>query len=240
MSTELLIKRYNYTLIEAKNILFILPLMTILFVPLYSSLVTKYGKKSLLMIVSFSLCVAAYLLAYFLPSRPSKLMYAFVFLMGQYRSLYSSCVWSSILQVTPSKLEPLAIGIGLFFTNLMLGVLPIYFGHVVESDNEIGFQKAIGNLLAIAVVCLLNSIAVFLVDQRNGSLLYIGENSKEAKLLKDRINQGIYGPLEAKSSDEDIVDGYKNVREEDLTEQHLREKVRILTRDSGVFLNDPH
>jgi MFS family permease len=200
LSTELMIKRFSYKQIDAKNILFLLPLVAIIFVPIYSALVVKFGKKSLLMIISFSLAIAAYTLAFLLPNEPSNLHYLFIFLLGQHRSLYSSCVWSSILQASPSKIESLTIGIGLFFSNVFLGLLPIWFGHLAESDDEPGFQNVLGNLVILSILCLINSICVFVADKRNGSLLYIGENTKTAKLLKDRINKGIYGPLKTKTN----------------------------------------
>ena len=47
MSTECLIKRFGLSLEEAKNRLFLMPLLALIAIPFYSFLVGKYGKKTL-------------------------------------------------------------------------------------------------------------------------------------------------------------------------------------------------
>jgi hypothetical protein len=68
MSTECLIKRFGLTLEEAKDRLFLMPLMSTPMIPVYSSIAVKKGKKTILLIVAFSMAIVSYIMMLFLPT----------------------------------------------------------------------------------------------------------------------------------------------------------------------------
>lgn len=67
MSTECFVKRFGLTLQEAKNRLFLMPLIATASIPFYSFLVGKFGKKALLLTLGYGLVLTSYVLMASLP-----------------------------------------------------------------------------------------------------------------------------------------------------------------------------
>jgi Na+/melibiose symporter-like transporter len=150
MSTECLIKRFGLTLEEAKDRLFILPLLSTPMIPVYSGLVVKFGRKPLLMTIGFILCIGSYLFMTFLPSvegtgdqqtnvSTKNLLYIAVVLLSQFNAIRGSLVYSCIALASPTISLPLAFGIALFSSNLMGAVMPNILGRVIKADTHDAF-----------------------------------------------------------------------------------------------------
>ena len=67
MSTECFVKRFGLTLEEAKNRLFLMPLIATASIPFYSFLVGRVGKKVLLLSTGYALVLISYILMINLP-----------------------------------------------------------------------------------------------------------------------------------------------------------------------------
>lgn len=68
MSTECLIKRFGLTLLEAKNRLFLMPLIATATIPVYSYLAGRFGKKMLMLTIAYGLVILNHIVLIFLPA----------------------------------------------------------------------------------------------------------------------------------------------------------------------------
>lgn len=118
MSTECLIKRFGLTLEEAKNRIFLMPLMATSSIPIYSFLAGRYGKKSLLLVIGCCLGIASFVIMLNLPisksdgnDKTKSMLYICVFLLSQFRSIASSIMYSAIALASPVTTTAIAFGL---------------------------------------------------------------------------------------------------------------------------------
>lgn len=200
MSTECLIKRFGLSLIEAKDRLFILPLLSTPMIPVYSGLLVRFGKKPLLFIIGYILCIGSYVLMSFLPAvegsgdeqthtSTKNLLYISIVLLSQFNAIRGSLVYSCIALASPTVSLPLAFGIGLFSSNLMGAIMPNILGRVIKADTHEAFQHGIWCIGLVACLGLAMSIFLWITDKSQGGLLWFPENGPKARYLKKKINQ---------------------------------------------------
>ena len=188
MADELLIKRYNFKLIEAQNLVTGYSLISVIFVPFYSTFAVKKGYKSLMMVIAFSLGTVAYILMAFLPEKKTFLHYVFAFLLGQFWAIFNSCSWSCLVLVSPTRSLSMVLGTNLLFANAFVASLSPVFGNIVKADTAQSYQNGVIGLVVLGVICILNSLVVFFIDKKRGGLLYRAENSEEVTELRKKIN----------------------------------------------------
>lgn len=100
-ANDFLMKRYHYTYIEAKNIFSIVPITTMILIPIFSSIVVVVGKKGILMVVCSIMAVGTYWFLETLPAEKSPLVTVAFFGISIFFALYSSIIWSSFTLVMP-------------------------------------------------------------------------------------------------------------------------------------------
>jgi nitrate/nitrite transporter NarK len=200
MSTECLIKRFGLTLEEAKNRLFLMPLLALIAIPFYSFLVGKYGKKTLWLLTGFAIAITSYVLMLILPTvsgsgenqnhkSTKTLLYISIFLLSQFRAIQGSVIWSSIALTSPAPSVSLAFGVALFLNNLAGASFPNILGAIIKPDTYAAFQDGILFVLLIACCGMVFCICLLITDKKRGGLLWHPENGDKVRLLKDKINQ---------------------------------------------------
>lgn len=200
ISTEFMIRRFNYDILEAKNLILILPLSTVFFIPFYSTLSIKKGIKTKLYLLGYIFALISYVLMAILPVENTNIILVSMVLIGQFWSIVGSIVFSSIIIVTPSRSIPLVLGVGFFFNDIFLTIVPFIFGKIVKKDDIEGYQNALYGLVVLAVIGIILSLIMLAVDKKRGGILDLPENSVEASRLKMAINK------RARESDSQEVD----------------------------------
>lgn len=197
MSTECLIKRFGLTLEEAKNRIFLMPLMATATIPLYSFLAGKFGKKLLILTVGYCLIIGSHLIMLLIPAVTSTgenqstktILYFCIFLLSQYRAITGSIVYSAVSLSSPSTATSLAFGITLCTHNLVGVVLPNILGAIIKDDTYTAFQNGLYFALLMASLGIMVSITLLFHDLRKGGLLWHPENGDKVKALKNLINK---------------------------------------------------
>ena len=188
ISTQLLVRRFNYPITEAKNKLTIFALIPIAFGPLYAYLTQKFGGKITFMIGGYSAALAGFILLAWLPSKPSILVDFFILLLGQETSVYVACTMVSLIMVCPEHSLSLIIGLTFFLYNLFIAISSQIVGLITKSDSVQSYQNALYLLIAVASTCLVISLVIYRMDFVNGGFLNMRENCVLVEQWRAEIN----------------------------------------------------
>lgn len=183
-STEFMIKRFKFDILEAKNILLVLPLITIFFIPVYSIISVKRGMKIKMFGFGFLMACLGYIFLAVLPVKKTYLVYFPIFLIGQFWSIFGAVAFSSIVIATPTRSIPLSLGFSFFSNDVFLSTVPLIFGQIVKNDDIKGYQNALYLLIGLSCLGIGLSIWNFIVDLKKGGILELPENGEKAKKLK--------------------------------------------------------
>ena len=188
MSTEFLVKRFNYKISTVKNMLSVLTLITIIFGPVYAFLAQKFGKKLIFLLVGYSLAIGGFIMLLFLPEKPSIFVDLYIFLFGQFRSIFVGCNMVCVIMISPERSLSFIIGFTLFLNNMVLVVLAQIFGMITKNNDPTSYQNATYALIALGSACLLTSIMIYCVDRSKGGFLNMEENCPEVEEWRNGIN----------------------------------------------------
>ncbi len=140
-AASILANKFHIPATTASDIVFYLPFGTILFTPLFGSLIDKKGKGASLMILGSLLLIAAHLIFMY---APSEIFFAYlgIFILGVAFSLVPAAMWPSVPKVCPKN--RLGTGYALIFwiQNLGLWAFPMLIGYIREKSNP-GVTKLI-------------------------------------------------------------------------------------------------
>ncbi len=133
-ASSILENKFHIASTAASDIVFYLPFGTILFTPLFGSLLDKKGKGASLMILGALLLIVAHLIFMY---APSQLTFAYVgiFTLGIAFSLVPAAMWPSVPKVCPKN--RLGTGYALIFwiQNIGLWAFPMLIGYIREKSN---------------------------------------------------------------------------------------------------------
>jgi len=90
-ATDLIVQRFGFEYIEAKNVSAFIPLASMIFVPAFSAYFGAKGKKSLGLLSATLVAVATFATMAFLPADAGNLAYIGVLGSSCFWSIYSSC-----------------------------------------------------------------------------------------------------------------------------------------------------
>jgi len=190
MMTDLIELRYGYPYSEAKNFISEVQIITLLTIPFLSAIVTKIGKKSIIMVISAGILTCAYTIMAFLPNYPTIQFQATIFLFAAFYSLYTSCVWPSLSLSIPADAVGLGYGIATISQMTAFGGLPLIFGAVSAPRTKEAYQTCIWMLIGLSLLGLILTFITLTIDFAEGGLLHLPENSDKVRILRRRLNQG--------------------------------------------------
>lgn len=121
-----------------------------------------------------------------LPPEPSTQVTICILCLGLFDSIYSTVIYSCITLVVPQQGTSVAIGIALNIQNVVLTILPIYFGCVNESRSIQAYNESLFSLVILAGLACICSILVIVVNFRTGKRLHLPENYHRVLEAKSR------------------------------------------------------
>lgn len=203
-STDLLMVRFKFTLLETSNLTSILPIFNMVLIPIMSSIVTVKGKKAGILMWATIIAISIYTTMLFLPEENSWIVSALVLSVSLFYSMYVSCIWSCITLSLPTQLAPVGFGA----CTLLQSVSSITTTNIISSVSTdrtpSAYNNAIKVLLSLAIIGFLLTLLLRKLDQKSGYLLQLPENSPQVKsLLKsieskyashDQINKQVIKP----------------------------------------------
>ncbi|MDR1371342.1 MAG: MFS transporter [Dysgonamonadaceae bacterium] len=140
-AASILANKFQIATTTASDIVFYLPFGTILFTPLFGSLLDKKGKGASLMILGSVLLILAHFIFMYAPAEIA-FAYLGIFILGIAFSLVPAAMWPSVPKVCPKN--RLGTGYALIFwiQNLGLWAFPMLIGYIREKSNP-GITKLI-------------------------------------------------------------------------------------------------
>ena len=188
--TDFLMITFGYKYQEAKDLVFMRPIIAALFMPFFSVYTVYYGKKSLILILSSLTSLIGFSIFYYLPDHKSEWVFVGIIFLALMLASYSAAIWSSFTLVVPKEATGLAIAIALAIQNIFLTILPILFGRINEPRTQEAFNYSLVLLIGFSVFSLILSIQIFIYDYYFGDkILHLSENDDivlEARANKSR------------------------------------------------------
>lgn len=187
--TDLLMQRYKYPYLKAKNLVALIPVATIILIPIFSSIIVVIGKKGYALLISAIVGAGVYWYMEIMPPQPSVHVTYCILGVAFFYSLYSSVIWSSITLVVPQQGTSVALGLATTIQNILMTTLPLYFGRINKSRSINAYNMSLFSLRILAFGGIFASLLVILVDFRTGKRLHLHENHKEVLEAKSLANQ---------------------------------------------------
>lgn len=187
--TDLLMQRFRYPYLDAKNLVTLIPISTMILIPILSSIVVIVGKKGYALLISAIVATVVYWYMEIMPAESSFSVTICILGVSFFFSLYNSVIWSSITLVVPQQGTSVALGLATTIQNILMTTLPLYFGNINESRTIEAYNRSLFSLRVLAFGGIFASLIVIIVDFRTGKRLHLPENHKEVLEAKSKATK---------------------------------------------------
>src|SRR5574344_3044917 len=136
-----------------------IPFFTVIFTPLFGSLVDRIGKATTWMITGSCLVFVAHLIIAFAPAGVPFYGYFAISLLGIGYSLVPAAMWPSVPKIIPEKNLGTAYSLIYWIQNMGMLVVPIFVGKIIEKtpDEIVAAVRAEYLFIGLAVVAVIVS-----------------------------------------------------------------------------------
>ena len=178
-ATSILIPRFDLPAESASLMVSLIPFSTVIFVPLFGSLVDKVGKGTRWMIAGSVLVFIAHIIIAFAPEGVSGFGYAGIAILGVGYSIVPAALWPTVSKIVPEKNLGTAYSLIYWIQNMGMLLVPVAVGFIFR-NTESGKLAALHSEYVFLALCVL-AIAV--------SLLYARSSDRNPDLGLDRANR---------------------------------------------------
>lgn len=178
-ATSILIPRFDLPAESASLMVSLIPFSTVIFAPLFGSLVDKVGKGTRWMIAGSVLVLIAHIIIAFAPEGVSGFGYAGIAILGVGYSIVPAALWPTVSKIVPEKNLGTAYSLIYWIQNMGMLLVPIAVGFIFR-NTESGKLAALHSEYVFLALCVL-AIAV--------SLLYARSSDRNPDLGLDRANR---------------------------------------------------
>ena len=178
-ATSILIPRFDLTAESASLMVSLIPFSTVIFAPLFGSLVDKVGKGTRWMIAGSVLVFIAHIIIAFAPEGVSGFGYAGIAILGVGYSIVPAALWPTVSKIVPEKNLGTAYSLIYWIQNMGMLLVPVAVGFIFR-NTESGKLAALHSEYVFLALCVL-AIAV--------SLLYARSSDRNPDLGLDRANR---------------------------------------------------
>ena len=178
-ATSILIPRFDLPAESASLMVSLIPFSTVIFAPLFGSLVDKVGKGTRWMIAGSVLVLIAHIIIAFAPEGVSGFGYAGIAILGVGYSIVPAALWPTVSKIVPEKNLGTAYSLIYWIQNMGMLLVPVAVGFIFR-NTESGKLAALHSEYVFLALCVL-AIAV--------SLLYARSSDRNPDLGLDRANR---------------------------------------------------
>ena len=178
-ATSILIPRFDLPAESASLMVSLIPFSTVIFAPLFGSLVDKVGKGTRWMIAGSVLVFIAHIIIAFAPEGVSGFGYAGIAILGVGYSIVPAALWPTVSKIVPEKNLGTAYSLIYWIQNMGMLLVPVAVGFIFR-NTESGKLAALHSEYVFLALCVL-AIAV--------SLLYARSSDINPDLGLDRANR---------------------------------------------------
>ena len=155
-----------------------IPFFTVVFTPLFGSLVDKIGKATTWMITGSVLVFSAHLIIAFAPAQPI-FGYIGIAILGVGYSLVPAAMWPSVPKIVPEKNLGTAYSLIYWIQNMGMLLVPIFVGGILERNTGVeAAVKAEYIFIALGIVAITVSLMLFFSSKKNPQLQLDEPNKK--------------------------------------------------------------
>ena len=177
-ATSILIPRFDLPAESASLMVSLIPFSTVIFAPLFGSLVDRVGKGTRWMIAGSVLVFIAHIIIAFAPEGVSGFGYAGIAILGVGYSIVPAALWPTVSKIVPEKNLGTAYSLIYWIQNMGMLLVPIAVGFIFK-NTESGKLAALHSEYVFLALCVL-AIAV--------SLLYARSSDRNPDLGLDKAN----------------------------------------------------
>ena len=178
-ATSILIPRFDLPTESASLMVSLIPFSTVIFAPLFGSLVDKVGKGTRWMIAGSVLVFIAHIIIAFAPEGVSGFGYAGIAILGVGYSIVPAALWPTVSKIVPEKNLGTAYSLIYWIQNMGMLLVPVAVGFIFR-NTESGKLAALHSEYVFLALCVL-AIAV--------SLLYARSSDRNPDLGLDKANR---------------------------------------------------
>ena len=178
-ATSILIPRFDLPAESASLMVSLIPFSTVIFAPLFGSLVDKVGKGTRWMIAGSVLVFIAHIIIAFAPEGVSGFGYAGIAILGVGYSIVPAALWPTVSKIVPEKNLGTAYSLIYWIQNMGMLLVPVAVGFIFR-NTESGKLAALHSEYVFLALCVL-AIAV--------SLLYARSSDRNPDLGLDRASR---------------------------------------------------
>ena len=178
-ATSILIPRFDLPAESASLMVSLIPFSTVIFAPLFGSLVDRVGKGTRWMIAGSVLVFIAHIIIAFAPEGVSGFGYAGIAILGVGYSIVPAALWPTVSKIVPDKNLGTAYSLIYWIQNMGMLLVPVAVGFIFR-NTESGKLAALHSEYVFLALCVL-AIAV--------SLLYARSSDSNPDLGLDRANR---------------------------------------------------
>lgn len=178
-ATSILIPRFDLPAESASLMVSLIPFSTVIFAPLFGSLVDKVGKGTRWMIAGSVLVFIAHIIIAFAPEGVSGFGYAGIAILGVGYSIVPAALWPTVSKIVPEKNLGTAYSLIYWIQNMGMLLVLVAVGFIFR-NTESGKLAALHSEYVFLALCVL-AIAV--------SLLYARSSDRNPDLGLDRANR---------------------------------------------------
>ena len=178
-ATSILIPRFDLPTESASLMVSLIPFSTVIFAPLFGSLVDRVGKGTRWMIAGSVLVFIAHIIIAFAPEGVSGFGYAGIAILGVGYSIVPAALWPTVSKIVPEKNLGTAYSLIYWIQNMRMLLVPVAVGFI-SRNTESGKLAALHSEYVFLALCVL-AIAV--------SLLYARSSDRNPDLGLDRASR---------------------------------------------------
>lgn len=187
--TDFLMQRFKYDYLDARNLVALIPIIAIFLIPTLSGIIVVIGKKGILLMIAAALASVVYWRLEQLEAAPSTEITVCIVVVGFYYALYNATIWTCITLVVPQQGTNVALGLATTVQNVLMTILPIYFGAVNEDRSVQAYNQSLFSLRVLGIGGFISATVVTIVDFKTGQRLHLPENDKRVLDAKSRSTQ---------------------------------------------------
>ena len=187
--TSILIPRFGIDVDTAKWMVTMIPFFTVIFTPLFGTLVDKIGKGTRWMIIGSVLVLTSHLIIAFAPSE-TYYGYVGIALLGVGYSLVPAAMWPSVPKIIPEKNLGTAYSLIYWIQNMGMLIVPIFVGLIfnkyITADEGDAMRIAQEQTAAVGAEYIFIGLGIVAVVV---SLLFAASSKKNPQLELDLPNK---------------------------------------------------
>ena len=147
-----------------------IPFFTVIFTPLFGSLVDRIGKATTWMITGSVMVFVAHLIIAFAPGDPIW-GYVGIAILGVGYSLVPAAMWPSVPKIVPEKNLGTAYSLIYWIQNMGMLLVPIFVGRILDKyDGVVASVNAEYIFIGLGIVAITVSLLLFFSSKKNPQL----------------------------------------------------------------------